>query len=36
MAETLDHAAVFNLDADFTTYRKSGRRVIKLLSPDSY
>ena len=34
MAEIHDHATVFTLDTDFTIYRKSGRRVIKVLSPD--
>jgi len=34
MAEIHDHATVFTLDTDFTIYRKSGRRVIKVLGPD--
>jgi len=33
--EIHDHATVFTLDADFAIYRKSGRCVIKGLSPDS-
>lgn len=33
MAEQSDQATVFTLDSDFLIYRKSNRRVLKILSP---
>ena len=33
MAELSDQATVFTLDSDFLIYRKSNRRVLKVLSP---
>lgn len=34
MAERTDSAIVFTLDSDFSIYRKSNRRVLKVLSPE--
>lgn len=34
MAEQIDGAAVFTTDSDFRTYRKNGRQVIPLITPE--
>jgi predicted nucleic acid-binding protein len=34
MAEKSDGAVVFTTDSDFRTYRKNGRQVIPLITPD--